>query len=184
MIDISDVNVGDRVSLSRANGDAVTFTVTSGGAPSNGGWLGMDGVTPLLPKDWDAINILERAVVLPTEPGFYLDRDGDTWFIARGDRTLRYFCAYCVELGQRHTASPAPRECAPFTRLIPGDAEVHEISVPIDLSEVKVGDKVTVRYGANEVKMWVSDGHRTESPDGVGFVLTLRGALERWEMQS
>lgn len=66
MIDISDVNVGDRVKLTRENGDEATFTVDLK-VPSHG-VIG-SAVNRFLDKDWDTLEIVERA--FKPVPGLY-----------------------------------------------------------------------------------------------------------------
>lgn len=86
MIDISDVNVGDRVKLTRENGDELTFIVTYIGAE----WLGTE-YSEYYPKRWKKIEIVERA--FKPVPGLYtnyetmdrvmIEEGGATFFTTR-----------------------------------------------------------------------------------------------------
>lgn len=64
MIDISDVNVGDRVRLTHENGDELTVIVTYKGAE----WLGTEH-SEYYPERWKKIEIVER--VFKPVPGLY-----------------------------------------------------------------------------------------------------------------
>ncbi len=67
MIDISEVNVGDRVKLTRGNGDEATFTVKNTSYGANG--VIRSNSNRFDADDWDTIEIVERA--FKPVPGLY-----------------------------------------------------------------------------------------------------------------
>lgn len=71
MIDISNIRAGDRVRLTRENGDEMTFTVRLVQDTSTGMLLYSQSNT-VYPDSWNTIEVLEPAhKPLPTEPGLY-----------------------------------------------------------------------------------------------------------------
>ena len=77
-------------------------------------WVGDSGRTPENLESYGfTLSIIEKAaavVVLPTEPGVYLDKDEDIWSV-NGFGSLRFLMGYSV-FGN-------PENYAPFTRLEP-----------------------------------------------------------------
>lgn len=77
-VDFSDVNVGDKVRLTRENGDETTFTV-------EGVWTGSirSASNSLQGSSWDTLEIVERA--FKPVPGLYSNhRTGDVAVIRYG----------------------------------------------------------------------------------------------------
>lgn len=68
MIDISEVNEGDRVRLSRTNGDETTFEVST---VLSGVLTGKTNAYPV--ANWDSLEIVERAI--KPVPGLYTNRN-------------------------------------------------------------------------------------------------------------
>lgn len=65
-VDFSEVNVGDKVRLTRENGDETTFTAVGVGASQT--WIGSE-TTTYERVDWDTLEIVERA--FKPVPGLY-----------------------------------------------------------------------------------------------------------------
>lgn len=85
MIDISHVNVGDRVKLTRENGDEATFTVTS---TYGDGTVITSEANRFQVKRWDTLEVVERAS--KPVPGLY-SHTGDGHRVAVTDNGEVYF---------------------------------------------------------------------------------------------
>lgn len=86
MIDISHVNVGDRVKLTRENGDEATFTVTDTTYARNG--IILSNSNRFDADDWDTLEVVERA--FKPVPGLY-SHTGDGHRVAVTDNGEVYF---------------------------------------------------------------------------------------------
>ena len=73
MIDISNIRDGDRVRLTRENGDEMTFTVRSVQDTSTGMMILHSLSNTVYPDSWDTIEVLKKPAhkPLPTKPGLY-----------------------------------------------------------------------------------------------------------------
>jgi hypothetical protein len=97
-IKLKDICVGDLIRVEWGDCAAAEYVVTS----DHSGSIDDDAQRYFL--------IRERPVVLPTVPGFYVDRDGDVWKLSPS-----YFaCLGGIELDDLD-----PELYAPFTRLVP-----------------------------------------------------------------
>lgn len=83
---------------------------------------------------------LEPEIVLPTEPGFYVDVDGDTW-------GLEGFSWSCLSRG----GIDDPISYAPFTRLVPEPETVEKIAVWLDSDDwTFVAQEIRNRFGVEK----------------------------------
>lgn len=80
-VDFSKVQVGDRVRLTRENGDESTFTVESESVTQDGSLVFDVCDTGYLALEWDSLEILEKP--LPTKTGAMIHngRKNSTYFI-------------------------------------------------------------------------------------------------------
>jgi hypothetical protein len=107
-IDISKIKPGDKVTLTHADGGTATVLVRD----IANHWVDVGGVPTAFDTRVWSITAHEPKVVLPTEPGLYLDKDGEPWRLS--DHGLwRYLLEVEGDL------DVYPENYAPFTRLEP-----------------------------------------------------------------
>ena len=99
------IKKGDRVRLTRANGDLVEVTVTDRANT----WIDAGEETTFWANEWEAVELIPSPP--PTEKGFYLDKDGDLWEVEKDGEDARW-----VDL--RHDDEFRPADYAPFKRLV------------------------------------------------------------------
>jgi len=119
---------GDRVVLEHEDGSKLVRTVeyyTKHAVRSEGPSLVV--ATPplgafvklqrLLDEGWRVTSHTPK-VTLPTEPGYYIDKDGVPWRV-EGDERRRIFRGRGWFYDTDHSGTSVPEQYAPFTRLIP-----------------------------------------------------------------
>ncbi|WP_104128041.1 hypothetical protein [Cryobacterium sp. Y57] len=104
----------------------------------------------MIPGDKATYELIERSVVLPTEPGVYADKEGYPWI-------LHLEVPNCVQQWQLDTdfmTDIDARGFAPFTRLRPEAEMVKELLAAVakeyddsDLNVTQDHENIAARYG-------------------------------------
>lgn len=122
MIDISHINVGDKVKVTRTNGDSAEFVVTSIAGPEHPTrWMDGEYDEVTVNDDIESIEVVSRP--LPTEPGFY---QSERWDTDRDplSRSLGYHLSTFGEWHVIYSSGAKDRRTAeqiegPLVRLVP-----------------------------------------------------------------
>jgi hypothetical protein len=141
-----DIRKGDlirreRVSEWAGEYSAIEFTARRAGTEPMSGW------------EFFLLDRPKPPVVLPTEPGVYLDIEGDIWEIRQGSHTL--LCPSAA-----HSTHFKPADYAPFTKLEPVADTAKRVAVALNekiASEIEKRPQWYTKGTAGTIGQWATD---------------------------